>query len=463
MAAYNLNPRFGDIQCIRQKLNELLVDPPFFGNPLDPDAEDPLSPADDLIFGGVRSDFDYKIFFINNYLPPKMAHMFYKILSGSLLIAGTTIGAGMLGIPLLTAGAGFWPAIFITGAVWLFMLATGLLYLEATLWMEEGANILSISRRFLGKSGRWAAGSTFLFLYYCLMIAYFAAGAPILLSFLGLPLTQLGYLGFGALFGMITAFGIKTIDRINYILMFAMFIAYFALLVDGSSLVERERLSMQNWPNMVFAAPVLFSAFGFHNVIPSLTTYFHRNVKVLRRSIFFGTFIPFIIYVLWQWLIIGAVPQSSIELALIEGRPATAALQSLTGSPWILRTGQFFALFAIATSMLGVAFSMVDFLGDGLKIGRRGFSRIFLCLLVFLPPYLLSTINPEIFITALGIAGGFGEAFLNGMLPVMLVWVGRYTRELGGKEMLFGKKGILSLLFALALCVMGLEAILLFR
>ena len=80
--------------------------------------------------------------------------MFNKTLSGTLLISGTTIGAGMLGIPLLTAKAGFLPAVAITIGCWLFMLATGYLYLEATLWMYEGANVLSISRRFLGKSGK---------------------------------------------------------------------------------------------------------------------------------------------------------------------------------------------------------------------------------------------------------------------------------------------------------------------
>src|SRR5690606_10371696 len=100
--------------------------------------------------------------------------MFNKTLSGTLLIAGTAIGAGMLGIPLLTAKAGFLPALGITTSVWLFMLATGFLYLEATLWMHDGANILSMSRRFLGRGGKLLAGGTFLFLYYCLMTAYYA-------------------------------------------------------------------------------------------------------------------------------------------------------------------------------------------------------------------------------------------------------------------------------------------------
>src|SRR5579872_2162722 len=299
-------------------------------------------------------------------------NLFNKTLSGTLLIAGTAIGAGMLGIPLLTAKAGFLPAMGITTAVWLFMLATGFLYLEATLWMHEGANVLSMSQRFLGKSGKLVSGAIFLFLYYCLMVAYYAAGSPIFSSLVegalqvSLP-GSWGYLIYGLVFGAIVAFGMKAVDRINYILTIAMFLSYAALIGIGTPLVSNERFVTQDWSKVVFAAPILFSAFGYHNIIPTLTNYFNRNTKVLRQSIFWGTLSALIVYLLWQWLIIGAVPASAIQAALDEGKPATAALQTLTGSPWIMQVAQFFAFFAIITSMLGVAFSMVDFLADGMK------------------------------------------------------------------------------------------------
>ena len=88
----------------------------------------------------------------------------FQIISGSLLIAGTTIGAGMLAIPLVTGVAGFWPASIVTTFVWLYMLLTGLLFLEATLWMHRGANVLSMTKRFIGEKGRLLAGGTFVFL-----------------------------------------------------------------------------------------------------------------------------------------------------------------------------------------------------------------------------------------------------------------------------------------------------------
>ncbi len=175
-----------------------------------------------------------------------------RVISGSLLIAGTTVGAGMLGIPLLTAQAGFWPAWTITGLTWLFMLLTGLLMLEATLWMPTGSHVLSISQRFLGRKGKVLTGALFIFLYYSLLTAYFAAGAPLLSKGL-LALTGLSLMGiwstlfFGVIFILIVSAGARWIDRTNMILITGMVGAYVLLVGIGAPEVESMRLKTMNW------------------------------------------------------------------------------------------------------------------------------------------------------------------------------------------------------------------------
>ena len=387
-----------------------------------------------------------------------------EFISVTLLIAGTTIGAGMLAIPLVTASSGFLPAVIITFFVWVFMFLTGLLFLEVTLWMPKDANVLSMSKRFLSNKGKIVSGATFVFLYYCLMIAYFAAGAPLLASFINaiFQITLQGwiiYAIFGLVFGVIVGIGIKLVDRVNYILMVSLFIAFFALVAIGNKNVDVEKLFFQNWKSVLLAAPVLFSSFGYHNVIPSLTFHFDRKPKLMRYSIFFGTLIPFIIYVLWQYLIIGVVPTSVIEQTLKAGQPITETLQSITGIGWVKAMGRIFALFAIITSMLGVSFSVVDFLGDGLKMKRYGKDRFLLCLITFIPPFILTALDPSIFVLAIGVAGGFGEAFLNGILPALMVWVGRYKKNLKSNFSLFGGKITLSIILFIGFLVMALEVV----
>lgn len=382
-----------------------------------------------------------------------------RVLSGTFLIAGTMIGAGMLGLPLVTGVAGFLPGIVVTCVVWLFMYCTGLLFLEVTLWMPDGSNVLSISGRFFGKWGRFVSGVMFIFLYYCLMIAYFAAGAPLLGDALGLsPLSWLSFSLFGLIFAIVVSIGPKSIDRVNIMMSVAMIAAWFTLIGGGGEKVQVSRLTYTNWPAMVWAMPVLFSAFGFHNVIPSICTYLKRDKRSLRFAIFWGSFLPLIVYLVWQWLIIGAIPQEVIVQTLKEGIPVTRAFQSVTGERYFALIGRFFAFFAIVTSTLGVAFSMVDFLGDGMGIKRRiGWKRLGLTLLTFIPPLILAAFNPDVFNVALGIAGGFGEAFLNGLLPVGLVWAGKYTWKLKADLNWLENKGVLAVLFLYGLFVIVLE------
>lgn len=377
-----------------------------------------------------------------------------RLISGTLMIAGTTVGAGMLGIPLVTANAGFWPAIAITGGVWIFMLLTGYLFLEVSLSMPDESNILSIAGKFFGTKGKVVVGILFAFLYYCLLVAYFAAGAPILAEFLGISTQSwFSYVLFGLIFGAIVAKGMKCIDWVNIILVSIMVVSYICLIGIGSTEVNASRLLTQKWGSVLFAIPVLFSAFGYHNVIPSLCTYLKRDRKTLRLSILCGTALPFAIYGIWQWLLIGSISPEELLRTQEAGLPVTAALQSIVGNPWIYRVGQYFAFSAIVTSLLGVAFSMVDFLGDGLKMKRTGLHRVVLTVLTFCPPFIFAVLDPTIFDKALGIAGGIGESLLNGLLPVALVWAGKYAYN----------RIKLSTLFAISVFVMLLEIVLLIR
>ena len=72
-----------------------------------------------------------------------MSQFSKKIFSATLLIAGTCIGAGMLGVPVLTGPAGLAPCLFINGICWIFMMVSGLYFVEAILWSKDGENILN--------------------------------------------------------------------------------------------------------------------------------------------------------------------------------------------------------------------------------------------------------------------------------------------------------------------------------
>jgi tyrosine-specific transport protein len=387
----------------------------------------------------------------------------FSTFSGIMLVAGTCIGAGMLALPIVTGVAGFFPSMAINAICWLFMLLTGLLFLEATLWMKEGANVLSMASRFFGPIGKWIGGLTFLFLYYCLEVSYIAGGTPVFssqMSSLGLPVSGFSaYLLFAGLFGLIVLAGSWAIDRINLILMLALIISYILLITVGSKEVNTSFLKRQNWSIFLLAAPTLFSAYGYHNIIPSLTTLMHRHVQQLRWAIIIGTTIPFVIYAVWQWMIIGSLTEAQIAEAAAEGIPITQVLHNITGHPWVSFLGTYFGYFALVTSFLGVSLSMVDFVADGLSVHGHGWKRAALCLIVFIPPALFAATHPGIFLEALGVAGGFGEAILNGLFPIGMVWIGRYQMKLTSQnQQVGGGRPLLAVLILFTFLIIGIEA-----
>ncbi len=388
------------------------------------------------------------------------------VLSGALLVGGTSVGAGMLAMPVVTGEMGFIPAMIINVVCWLFMMATGLLFLEVTLWMDRGAHIFSMAKRFLGRPGEIVGVTTFLFLYNCLLVGYFAAGEPLFVDVIrdafAQPLSPfMGHFLFLLVFGGIVYLGTSVLDRINWILMVGLITSYLMLVTLGAGEVQARLLERANWRIILFAAPTLFGAYGYHNIIPSLTLYLNKNAKALRWSIIIGTTIPFVAYSLWQWIILGAIPNALLAENFQLGEPVTAALMALqlvTNSPTVSWLGMYFSFFALVTSLLGVSLSMVDFLADGLGLKRSPrLQRLFLCLLTFVPPMIFAELRPGLFIEAMGIAGGFGEALLNGCLPVAMVWVGRYHMGLTSEVRLPGGKPVLVLLLIITFAVMGIE------
>jgi len=331
------------------------------------------------------------------------------------MVAGTTIGAGMLGMPLITSKAGFLPAVGVTFAVWAFMLITGLLLLQVCIQLPGMNNILSISQYFWGKTGKKGIGGLFAFLYYCLLVAYFAAGAMLISTFCSCSFYT-SLLIFTVFFGTIVFLGPKWIDRVNSSFTILMFIAYGLLVTLGSYAVDPKCLFNTTSTSALLATPVLFSAFGFHNIIPSLVNYTGGQKNVLKWSIILGTTIALVIFLVWQWLIIGAIPKEILLETLNDGLPVTQALQAVTGSPHLFYIGQFFAFFALTTSLLGVCFSMIDFL-SGVFTSKK-VNRFFLTLMTFLPPLGCVLWNPQLFDKALCLAGGVGEAILNGFVPI---------------------------------------------
>ena len=387
-----------------------------------------------------------------------------SLLGGILLVAGCCIGAGMLGLPVLSGQAGFFPSVIVFVLCWLYMACTGLLLLEVNLWYGGEVSIITMATRTLGAPGKIVSWLVYLFLFYSLMVAYVAASGSLITDFIGAGTghyfhPNLGGLLFCLLFGVLLYLGTEAVDWFNRFLMLGLVLSYLSLVIVGAPAVNSDLLMHHDWSAATLVIPAVIISFGFHNLIPSLTTYFHGNVKSLKWAVMIGSSLPLLIYLVWEWIILGIVPLKEFQAALDQGEIATEALRTAVGVSWIVTVAQLFAFFAIVTSFLSVALSFVDFLADGLNIKKTPLGKVALSLLVLLPPFLCALVYPTIFLIALNSAGGFGAVILFGILPALMVWKGRALHHEKKLQLVPGGKPVLIAVIAVAVWVICLQLI----
>lgn len=366
-----------------------------------------------------------------------------RIFSAALMIAGTAIGAGMLGIPLISAEIGFLPSALMTILVWMYMYITGILLMEASVSLKEKGGFIELAKKYLPPFAKHLVIGLFIFLYGILLIAYMSAGSEILgvkLGFSALmkilfPLLIMGFL-FMRTRKVVTLISLLTIPMWIYFTLFYVF---------GVSHIDFARLSVDTPSRAYLVIPVLFGAFGYHNVIPSITSYLHFEKKQIKSAILLGSLIPCFLYLLWQFLILGMVDPNTLALAREKGVPVVAVLGNVTQNPLFAHAGAIFAFFAILTSALGVGLSVVRFVDE-----KESFKTIALTVLI---PTVIAYTHPGLFLRALSFAGGVGESLLNGIIPVWIFMM--YKRSLN--EVTKPMKMAANFLFGIAVFVVLVE------
>ena len=354
-----------------------------------------------------------------------------KTVGSTLLVAGTMIGAGMLAMPLTSAGIGFGFTLVLLLGLWALLTFSALLFVELYQTAESDAGIGTLAEQYFGKAGRIIATAVLIIFLYALIAAYISGGGSLLKDLLPESFgDKVSILLFTVIFGSFIVIGTHSVDKINRVLFFVMLAAFAVVLSLMLPEIKFDNLMATPIDNalIISASPVFFTAFGFHGSIPSLNKYLGGNVKALRISILVGSAITLCAYILWQMSTHGLLTQNEFLQILKEDATLNGLVKAtlaITGSNMIAGAVKLFSTLALVTSFLGVGLGLLECIEDLLK---RSFNisagRISLGLMTFIPPLVFALFYPEGFILALGYAGQM-FAFYAVVLPVSLVWKAR--------------------------------------
>ncbi|CDT34927.1 aromatic amino acid transport family protein [Vibrio coralliirubri] len=355
-----------------------------------------------------------------------------KVFGSTLIIAGTTIGAGMLALPLASAGIGFSTSLFLMLGLWALMAFTALLMVELHQFAESDATLHTLAHTILGTKGKWIASFAVMFLFYALCAAYIAGGGAQfnqrISDIAGIELNaQITTLLFTLLVAGVVTIGTHSVDKVNRVLFGLKLIAMVLVLSFlAPNITSQYLMSMPLQQGLIVAAiPVVFTSFGFHGSIPSIVRYLDGDVRSLRKVMIIGSALPLVIYVFWQSVTLGVISQEQLLSDTSLGALLVSLSQTVHQSNLSVIVGVFADL-ALLTSFIGVSLGLFEFMGDSLSKKLGNAKRVKTAAITFLPPLGFALFYPQGFIMALGYAA-IALSVLAILLPTVMVYKVRYT------------------------------------
>ncbi|ATG17072.1 MULTISPECIES: tryptophan permease [Providencia] len=346
--------------------------------------------------------------------PPKRP----SILGGSMIIAGTAVGAGMFSIPMVTSGVWFSGSVVLLIYTFICMLLSGLMILEANMNYPAGASFHTMVKDLLGSSWNTINSLSITFVLYILTYAYISAGSSIITENVS-KYAQVPQAISGLVFALVIAFFVwlstRAVDRLSTILIGGMVITFVmsigGMVTTASPMVLFDQYDNNNseyLPYALAALPYLLTSFGYHGNVPGLVKYYNKDSRSVMLSLVYGAGITVTIYILWQYAIQGNIPRSSFIEIRENGNNIGALLNQMNISAQSSFISQFLTLFsymALASSFLGVSLGLFDFIADFFKFNDSHQGRFKSVIITFLPPTILGLVFPNGFIYAIGFAG----------------------------------------------------------
>jgi len=352
-----------------------------------------------------------------------------KSLGAILLISCTAIGGGILALPIATFQAGFIPSSIAMLICWIFMLIAACFILEATLWYQIETNIISMAQDNLGSFGKNLSCLAYGALLYALISAYLMAISGWIAHLFPLSKTS-SILCTSAIFAWIIFKGTKWVDIANRAFAIGLLLSYLIFVGSSYTHLGGKFIHKINFSATLPSLPLLITAFGFAIVVPTIVNYLNFSAKKSLNSILIGSFIPLLVYLVWQFCIFSILdiegPYGLEQLAAnsADGTTLAHALSNTLSQAYVKTTIKFFSIFAILTSMLGVSISLFDFLADGIKFKLKKPNKLYLISLVFLPATIIVIYLPSSFTSILSFSGIF-VALLLGIIPALIILYGR--------------------------------------
>lgn len=336
-----------------------------------------------------------------------------RITGGSFLVIGTTIGAGMLSLPLITAACGLYLSVVLLIMSWSVMYFTSLKLINICEKHPIGINYTSLIKKKMPRTFQVLFTIFYLLLLYALMSAYTTQGASLIHIFdpnqnkAIIIDTAIFIIIFGAI-----VLSTSLSDYVNRSFVSIKLVFYLLYIVCMVFYINHNNVNskLTSFDAIIFAWPTLLPSFGFQNIIPVLYEYQNGDTKAVKKSILIGSITVLIIYIVWIFACLGTLPQSQYAEIYKNGNTLNLLIQNISNSTqnsFIKTLLSVFINISVITSFICVGLSLYHYIKDTFKRFKITINKITGYLLTYTPPFIFTVFYPKGFILALQYAAIF--------------------------------------------------------
>lgn len=335
-------------------------------------------------------------------------------------LVGTTIGAGMFGIPFVVSKIGFLPGMIYLLILGLLNLLLNLVYGEIILRTPGDHQLTGYGKIYLGEKGMILATLGLFVSLYGALLAYLIKigeflmliteqGNPIFFSFLFFVLATT------AIF-----FGLKAVSFLQGFLFLFRLALIFLIVIFGLEKINLINFSGVDFSFLFLPYGVLLFAFAGAAVIPEMEEILRKEPKELKKAIVIGSLIPLFVYILFAFAIVGITGSLTSDDAisgLVMFLPA-----------WIVLLGAILGILSMVSPYLILGYVLREVWYRDFK-----FPKLAAFLLACFPSLILFLLGAKSFIGVLGITG----AVAGGLTGLLIVAIFKKAKNTGKRKPIY--------------------------
>lgn len=311
-------------------------------------------------------------------------------------LTGTIIGVGLFSLPYITSKVGIWVMLFYFFVLGTVVILIGLFYGEVALRTESLCRLPGYAEKYLGSSAKKISFISCSLGLTGSILAYIIVGGSFLNALME-PFFGGSNLIYTLVFFTVGAsliyFGVKSIARIEFLLLVLLFVVLVLIFNRGSDLIEIKNLFVFDLKYLFLPyGAILFSLSG-SSIIPEIKEILKDSPKKLKSVIISAILVSALVCFVFIFLILGITGQNTSSEAI--------AGLGRTINNGVVEMALIFGILTVFTSFITLGLTFKKMLWYDLKL-KKDLAWVLACFI----PLSLFLLGFNNFIVIIGLTGG---------------------------------------------------------